>query len=442
MIEIRSDQEEEPMTQRRIPRWQDLRQFLQVKPIDLDGKRRRLSSVADVWDIRRIARRRTPAVPFDYVDGAAEGEVSLRRARQAWRDVEFHPAVLSPVGDLDVSQTIFDHRVAFPLGICPTGFVRMMNHEGEIAAGQAAADAGVPYNLSTMGTTSLEDLAGATPGGWNWFQLYLWKDRERSVALVERAKAAGYDTIVLTVDCPVAGARLRDVRNGMTIPPRLTPKTFLNGALRPAWVWNFLTTEPLRFASLDSWNGTVAEIANAMFDPTISIEDVEWLREQWDGNLVVKGIQTVTDARRVHDAGADAVWLSNHGGRQLDRAPIPLHLLPRVREALGDDATILIDTGIMNGADVVTAIAQGADMAMIGRAYLYGLMAAGREGVAKVLSVMRAEYTRTLQLLGVARTADLGPQHVRLLRRLSPIPDPRVDDAPNDEGRIPLARTR
>ncbi|KAB1645484.1 alpha-hydroxy-acid oxidizing protein [Pseudoclavibacter sp. CFCC 14310] len=414
------------MTKRRFPDPKEFSQFLRLKPFEPNGKKRRLDKAADLWDIRRIAKRRTPKVAFDYTDGAAESEISLRRARQAYRDIVFHPSVLRDIAEIDTSTEVLGASAAMPLGICPTGFVRMMNHEGEVAAGQAARDAGVPFSLSCMGTTSIDTLAQSTPGGRNWFQLYLWKERDRSLKLIEQAQQAGVDTLIVTVDTAVAGARLRDVRNGMTIPPRLTGKTFMNGAVRPWWWFNFLTTEPLRFAALDSWQGTVGELANQMFDPTVSFDDVDWLREQWKGNLVVKGIQNVDDAKRVRDHGADGVWLSNHGGRQLDRAPVPLHLLPEVRAQLGDDYTILIDTGIMNGADIVAAVANGADMAMIGRAYLYGLMAAGKEGVAKVLELLRGEYTRTLQLLGVNSTADLTPDHVELLQRLTPLARPHA----------------
>jgi L-lactate dehydrogenase (cytochrome)/glycolate oxidase len=223
----------------------------------------------------------------------------------------------------------------------------MMQTEGEYAGACAAADAGIPFTLSTMGTRSIEDVARVAPTGRNWFQLYMWKDRDRSMALVDRAKAAGFDTLVLTVDVPVAGARLRDVRNGMTIPPSLTSRTILNAIPRPAWWFNFLTTDPLKFASLDSWNGTVAELLDSMFDPTVTYDDLKWIRQQWKGNLVVKGIQNVDDAVKSIESGADAIILSNHGGRQLDRAPVPLHLLPEVVKAVGNKAEVHVDTGIL-----------------------------------------------------------------------------------------------
>jgi L-lactate dehydrogenase (cytochrome) len=295
-----------------------------------------------------------------------------------------------------------------------------MHTEGEIAGATAAGDAGIPFALSTMGTTSIEAIAAANPHGRNWFQLYMWKDRARSTALVRRAAEAGYDTLLVTVDVPVAGARLRDVRNGMTIPPSLTLRTVLNAIPRPAWWFDFLTTEPLVFASLESWSGTVADMIDAMFDPTVSYDDLAWIRDQWPGKLVVKGVQTVDDARRVADCGVDAVLLSSHGGRQLDRAPVPFHLLPEVVEAVGTSVEVHLDTGIMSGQDIVAAIAHGARFTLIGRAYLYGLMAGGREGVDRVIEILRGQVERTMRLLGVRTLDELQPGHVTQLVRLEP----------------------
>jgi L-lactate dehydrogenase (cytochrome)/glycolate oxidase len=307
---------------------------------------------------------------------------------------------------------------SLPFGIAPTGFTRMMQTEGEIAGCTAAADAEIPYTLSTMGTRSIEDVALAAPHGRNWFQLYMWKDRERSMALVDRAKSSGFDTLVLTVDVPVAGARLRDIRNGMTIPPSLTSKTILNAIPRPAWWLNFLTTDPLKFASLDSWNGTVAELLDSMFDPTITFDDLKWIRKNWKGKLVVKGIQNVDDAKMSVVAGADALILSNHGGRQLDRAPVPLLLLPEVKKKIGNRAEIHIDSGIMHGADIVAALAQGADFTWIGRAYLYGLMAGGRDGVDRAIEILSTQILRTMKLLGAKTVSELRPSHVKIIQSL------------------------
>ena len=404
---------------RRIPSPKDLAQLLRFRKVILSPRKRRLTRALTIYDLRDIAKRRTPQAPFDYTDGGADTESSLTRARAAYEKLEFQPRILRDVKDVDLSVQMLGKKMSMPVGIAPTGFTRMMQTEGEYAGACAASDAGIPYTLSTMGTRSIEDVAKAAPTGRNWFQLYMWKDRDRSMALVDRAKAAGFDTLVLTVDVPVAGARLRDVRNGMTIPPSLTSKTILNAIPRPAWWMNFLTTDPLKFASLDSWNGTVAELLDSMFDPTVTYEDLKWIRGQWQGNLVVKGIQNVDDAMMSVAAGADAIILSNHGGRQLDSAPVPLHLLPEVVKAIGDKAEVQVDTGIMHGADVVAALASGAKFTWIGRAYLYGLMAGGKPGVDRTLEILRTQISRTMKLLGARTVAELNPDHVRFIARYS-----------------------
>jgi L-lactate dehydrogenase (cytochrome) len=403
-----------------MPRAHDLAPLLRFKPPTWSAKQRRLERSLTIEDLRRAARRRTPRAAFDYTDGGAEGEVSLARAREAFADVEFRPAILRDVSRIDTSREVLGRRAALPFGIAPTGFTRMMHTEGEIAGATAAAAAGIPFALSTMGTTSIEDVAASAPGGRNWFQLYMWKDRDRSMALVDRATRAGFDTLLVTVDVPVAGARLRDVRNGMTIPPTLTLRTVANAIPRPGWWIDFLTTEPLAFASLDSWSGTVAELLDTMFDPTVTYDDLAWIREQWPGKVVVKGVQTVDDARRCADVGVDAVLLSNHGGRQLDRAPVPFHLLPDVVAAVGRDVEVHLDTGIRSGQDVVAAIAHGARFTLIGRAYLYGLMAGGREGVDRGIEILRGQIERTMRLLGVSTLDELTPEHVVMLRRVEP----------------------
>ena len=399
---------------RQLPRARDLRPLLRFKRPEVNATRRRLQSALTIEDLRRTAMRRTPRAAFDYTDGAAEAEVTLRRARQAFADLTFQPSVLRDVSAVDTGWEVLGRRVSLPFGIAPTGFTRMMQTEGERAGAAAAAAAGIPFALSTMGTTSIEDVAAAAPEGRNWFQLYMWKDRERSMALVDRAAKSGFDSLLVTVDVPTAGARLRDVRNGFTIPPQLTARTVLDALPRPAWWFNFLTTEPLAFASLDRWPGTVAELLDAMFDPTVTYEDLDWIRQQWPGTIVVKGVQTLDDARKLADAGVDGIVLSNHGGRQLDRAPVPLRLLPEVAREVGRDLEIHLDTGIMSGADIVAAIALGARFTMVGRAYLYGLMAGGRAGVDRAIEILRTDIERTMRLLGVTCLEELTPAHVRL----------------------------
>jgi L-lactate dehydrogenase (cytochrome) len=403
-----------------MPSARDLAPLIRFRRPILNPTDRRLTAALTIEDLRRIAKRRTPRGAFDYTDGGAEKEISLARARQAFEDIEFQPSILRDVSKVDTSCTVLGERSALPFGIAPTGFTRLMQTEGERAGAGAAGTAGIPFTLSTMGTTSIEDVRAANPHGRNWFQLYLWKDRDKSMELVARAAAAGYEALVVTADVPVAGARLRDTRNGFTIPPTLTPATVLNAIPRPAWWFNLLTTEPLAFASLTSWKGTVAEMLDAMFDPTLDFGDLAWLREQWRGPVVVKGVQTVADARALAAAGVDAIVLSNHGGRQLDRAPVPFYLLPDVVREVGADVEVWLDTGIMSGADVVAAVAHGARFTLVGRAYLYGLMAGGRRGVDRSIEILRTQLERTMRLLGVASLDELEPAHVLQLRRLSP----------------------
>jgi L-lactate dehydrogenase (cytochrome)/glycolate oxidase len=395
----------------------DLSPLLRFRQPLLRATARRLAGAHTIADLRVVARRRTPRAAFDYADGSADSELTLARARQAFRDITFNPAILRDVSVVDPSVEVLGRHASLPFGIAPTGFTRMMQTEGELAGAAAAQAAGIPYALSTMGTTTIEDVAAAAPQGRNCFQLYMWKDRDRSMALVERARAAGFDPLVVTVDVPVSGNRLRDVRNGMTIPPTLTARTVLDAAAHPAWWFNLLTTEPLAFASLDRWPGTVAAMIDTMFDASVTYEDLAWLRTQWPGHLVVKGVQSVEDARRCAEAGVDAVVLSNHGGRQLDRAPVPFRLLPVVVREVGADLEVHLDTGIMSGQDIVAALACGARFTWVGRAYLYGLMAGGRAGVDRAIEILRKEIVRTMALLGAASVADLGPANISRLTR-------------------------
>lgn len=402
------------MVQRQLPQWGDLAPLLRLRPYDWDGTHRRLSRALTISDLRTLAARRTPRSVFDYTDGAAESEISLRRARRTFANLEFRPSVLHDVSEVDTTTPMLGKAAAVPFAFAPTGFTRMMQTEGESAVVRVAQRRGIPYALSTMGTTSIEDVAAAGPLARTWFQLYVWKDRSRAEDLVARAKAAGFEALILTVDVPVAGARLRDSRNGFSFPPQLSLQTFLDGATHPNWWIDFLTTPTYKFASLDSWDGTIGELLDELFDPSMTMADLEWLRSIWDGPLVVKGIQTLADAKRMSAAGADAVVLSNHGGRQLDRAPVPLRLVPQVREAIGEDTEVWVDTGIMSGGDIVAAIALGAHATMVGRAYLYGLMAGGERGVDRAAEILTGEIERTMRLLGVTSVSELSDRHVRL----------------------------
>ncbi len=409
--------------QRQAPRLAGVFELVSVKRPQLNGRKRRLAAALTVYDLREIARRRTPRAAFDYTDGAAEAEISLTRARQAFEDVEFHPSILRDVSNLDTSVSVLGGRSSLPFGIAPTGFTRLMQAEGEIAGAAAAAAAGIPFCLSTLGTSSIEDVQAANPTGRNWFQLYMMRRREISYGLVERAGAAGFDTIFFTVDTPIAGARLRDKRNGFSIPPQLTARTILDASLRPWWWWDFLTTPKLEFASLSSTGGTVGELLDAAMDPTISFDDLDVIRGMWNGKIVVKGVQSLADARKLADIGVDGIVLSNHGGRQLDRAPVPFLLLPDVVREVGKDLDVIVDTGIMNGGDIVASMALGAKFTLIGRAYLYGLMAGGRQGVDRTIAILGDEVVRTMKLLQVASVDELSPRHVTQLQRLIPRSD-------------------
>lgn len=400
---------------RRVPRWGDVQPLIGDLRPRFDRTQVLLERCASVADVRALARRRVPRAVFDYTDGAAgQDEASLRRARSAFARVEFQPRVLRDVRSVDTSTTILGETSALPLVFAPTGFTRMMHSAGEPAVARVAERLGIPYGLSTLGTTSLEELAAAVPGVRRWFQLYLMTDRGYGVELVDRARDAGYDTIILTVDTPVAGRRHRDVRNGLTIPPQLTPRTLADMAVHPRWWMSLLTSEPLSFATLTSTEGTVADLIGRVFDPAITIDDLDWLRSVWPGRLVVKGIQTVDDAVLVAQHGADGVILSTHGGRQLERAPVPFEILPRVREAVEDHVEVLIDGGVLSGADVVAALCQGATAVAVGRAYLYGLMAGGEAGVQRVGDLLAEEIATMMQLLGRTSVSELGPDCLRL----------------------------
>ena len=410
------------MVQRQFPKPSELKEFMTFKKPSLDFAGNRLEKALTIYDLRKIAKRRTPAAAFDYTDGAAEGEFSMNRARQAFEDIEFHPGVLTDVSTVDTTTEVLGGTSAMPFGIAPTGFTRLMQTEGEIAGAGAAGAAGIPFTLSTLGTTSIEDVRAADPNGRLWFQLYVMREREISYGLVERAAKAGFDTLFFTVDTPVAGARLRDKRNGFSIPPHLTMKTLLNAIPRPWWWFDFLTTPKLEFASLSSTGGTVGELLDNAMDPSINYEDLKIIREMWPGKIVIKGVQNLEDSKKLADLGVDGILLSNHGGRQLDRAPVPFHLLPEVVREVGMDTEVMVDTGIMNGADIVASMALGAKFTLIGRAYLYGLMAGGRRGVDRTIEILSDEVRRTMKLLQVHNIAELEPKHVTQLRRLQPIP--------------------
>ncbi len=394
----------------------EIRALVRLRQPELRAAQRRLARCHDVEDLRRAARRVIPRPVFDYVDGGADEELSLAANTAAFRRWRFVPRALADVSAADTTSRLLGREVRLPLVLAPTGFTRMMHPAGEAAVAAAAARHGLPYTLSTMGTTSVADLA-RHPHGDLWFQLYVLRDRGLTGELVDRAAASGYQVLVIAVDTLVAGRRIRDVRNGLTIPPELSLRSLASIASRPGYWARMLRSPAMRFANLDTGGSfTIAGTAD-WFDPSLTWDDIAGVRERWPGRLVIKGPLGVADARRAVEAGADGVQLSNHGGRQLDRTVAPIDLVPPVRAAVGQDITVLADSGVRHGADIVTAVALGADAAAVGRAYLYGLMTAGEPGVDAALGLLAAQFRRTMELLGVTSVAELRKHGPELLAR-------------------------
>jgi L-lactate dehydrogenase (cytochrome) len=389
------------------------RSVVQFDSITLDPVERRLKKIASVDDFRRYAKRRLPFGVFDYIDGGAEDERTLEQNVAAFARFGFHPRVLRDVSRIDTSVTIFDRPASMPLILSPTGFTRIAHSQGELAVARAAARAGIPWSLSTMGTRSIEEVAAVSDGD-KWFQIYTWRDRGLVEDLVRRAKAAGYTTVWLTVDTAVLGRRERDVRRGLTLPPKIGLGTIVDGAIHPSWTLDFLRNEPITFANVvgqKEEDGTtavsLADHVKRQFDQALSWDDLDWLRSFWDGPIVLKGIQTVADAKEAVAHGVDGIALSNHGGRQLDDAPAPIDLVEPVRQEIGDAATIICDGGIRRGSDIVKAIALGADAVAMGRPYFYALGAAGERGVDHLLEFMREGLERTMALTGCRTIAEI-----------------------------------
>jgi L-lactate dehydrogenase (cytochrome) len=376
----------------------------------------------NISDLRALARRRLPRPIFDYIDGGADDEFSLRRNSSAFSDYELIPDVLTDVSKLRSETCIFGERVKSPLMISPTGLNRMFHSDAELAVARAAAKHGLLYSLSTLGTTRLEEIAKEFAGP-KVFQIYVFKDRGLTAEFVARCKAAGFHGLALTVDTPVAGNRERDRVNGLSIPPRLTPKSFLSFALHPAWSLPALTGSKFDFANVshrvDALAGgpmSLFDYIGGQFDRSLTWRDVEWLAGQWGGPIAIKGLMTPEDARRAIASGATGVMISNHGGRQLDGAPAPVDQVAAVRDALGDGPDVICDGGVRRGSDVVKALALGATACSIGRPYLYGLAAGGEAGVDRALTLLLEEFERTMILAGVNDIAMLGSRHVRRLQ--------------------------
>ncbi|MBH01103.1 MAG: alpha-hydroxy-acid oxidizing enzyme [Acidimicrobiaceae bacterium] len=392
-----------------------IRSVVKLRKLEINRTKRLLRKAANVEDLRKLAKRRLPIGVFDYIDGGAEDEITLRKNVEAYRKVSFKPRVLRDMANIDTSTSLFGRKLAFPLVLAPTGFTRIANSEGELAVVKAATRAGIPFTLSTMATRSIEECASVAESDTRlWFQIYTWRDRSVVKNLVERADAAGFEAVCLTVDTAVLGRRERDVRRGFTLPPEVGLGTIIDGVKNPGWTWDFLTADPIRFANVEgltSIDGStavdLAEHMKSQFDPGLSWKDVEWLRSIWKGPILIKGIQTVEDALIAVDSGVEAIAISNHGGRQLDEAPAPFDLLPEVAEAVRDRLEIICDGGVRRGSDIVKAVSLGANAVMAGRPYLYALAACGESGVDHVLDLLHEGVERTMALTGAASVDDL-----------------------------------
>ena len=399
-----------------------IRSVVRLRKFEFNGTKRRLAKVGNVDDLRLLAKRRLPGGVFDYFDGAAEDEVTKVENSSAFSKVELRPRVLVDVSSIDTSTTIMGQPVPFPIALSPTGFTRIAHPDGELAVARVAGAVNLPYTLSTLGTRSIEEVAKVATGPL-WYQLYVWKDRGLSRELVERARDNGYKAIMLTVDTPVFGRRERDVRRGFTLPPKIGLETFVDGILHPKWTWDFVLSEPITFSAVagrKSVDGstavTLSDYVNSQFDPTLSWKDLDWIREVSGLPLMLKGIQSVEDAKLAVELGVDAIALSNHGGRQYDGAPAPVALLPRVVDAVGDSIEVLVDGGVRRGSDVVKACALGARAVMFGRPYLYGLGAGGEMGVRWAIDHITSGVTRTMGLIGETSITKLSPGVVTRVR--------------------------
>ena len=402
---------------RQFPRWKNIKPLLGWSLPKDPFADRKLKKVVNLAEMRLLSKKRVPKAVFDYVDGGANDELAFIRSQEVYSRVEFKARVLRDVSKIDLTANIVGQKSALPIIFAPTGYTRMMHYQGEIMVAKVCEENNLVYNLSTMGTTSSKEIGDQVPNVRRWFQLYLWRDRSQSLKFIEEAQAAGFEGLMLTVDTAVGGIKWRDMRNGLTVPPKIGLKTFFDMALKPKWWANLLTTAPLEFATFRNFNKPLSEIAAKVFDPAVTFEDIKWLRSVWKGKLIIKGIQNVPDAVELTKIGVDAIVLSNHGGRQLDRSVVPLELLPQVRSAIGPKGNgpqIFIDGAIMSGADVLAAIALGADAVLIGRAYLYGAMAAGKKGVEKVVEMLRFEMETAMKLLGAKDLSELNPDFVNI----------------------------
>ena len=379
----------------------------------------RLAHALTIDDLRRIARRRLPRAVFDFVEGGAGDERTVARNRAAFERLLFQPRVLVDVAKREQATVVLGERVATPVLVSPTGMAGLCWPRGELAAARAAHEAGTIYTLSTHSSCSIEEVATGAPGPL-WFQLYVWQNRDLTRSFVERARAAGYRALLLTVDVPIISRRERDLRNGFTVPPRLTVRNVVDTVRRVGWMRRVLFGPRLTLANLVGAPGaprtdivTLAGVAHRQVDPSIAWADLAWFRSVWSGPLLLKGVLTAADARRAAEHGVDGLVVSNHGGRQLDGALATIEALPEIVDAVGHRMEVLLDGGVRRGADVVRALALGARAVMIGRPYLYGLGAGGSDGVRRALEILKSEVDHALALVGVPRVGDLDRSVVR-----------------------------
>lgn len=375
-----------------------------------------LDRANNISDLRRLAQKRLPRMVFDYIDGAADDEVTLGRNDRRFADYEILFKTLVDVAEIDLSTTVMGAPTSAPVIVTPTAAQRLFHpREGEAAVARAARKAGLIYCLSTLGSTTIEKTAELTDGP-KWFQVYVWKDRAIVEQALERARAAGFTGVILTVDVPVAGNRERDHVNAFTIPPKINAKTVSQVLARPGYLFDMATTPEIaaaNWADMDTGGMGIIEFLNSQFDRSVTWEDARWMKETWGGPFAIKGICRPDDAIRCVDAGADAVWVSNHGGRQLDTAPATIDTLPDIVAAVGKNAEVILDGGIRRGTDIIKAIALGARAVAVGRPYLYGLAAGGEAGVTRALDLLIKGMERDMALTGAAALKDLSPDFVR-----------------------------
>lgn len=401
-------------SKRQFPDFAHFASLIDWKIPSFKRNKRKILQAVTIEDLAQIARKKVPKVVFDYVEGSALEEVSFQRSRDAFKRVEFTAHILRDVSKIETQVEILGRKVDMPIIFSPTGYTRLMHHVGEPAVAAVAEKSNLIYCLSTMGTTSPKELAEQVPGARKWFQLYIMKNREDSLTIINQVKSSGYEALLLTVDTPVSGIRVRDTKNGLTIPPRISLKTVLAIARKPIWWLNLFTTKKLEFAAFKGWNKPMVELAAAIFDPSTKFEDLAWLQTVWSGPIIVKGVQNIDDAKKLADMGVSGIIISNHGGRQLEKGPVPLELLPKIVEAVGNKVDVYIDGAVMSGQDAHAAIAMGAKAVFIGRAYLYGIMAGGEKGVEKVIEIIKRDFTNSMQLTGAQNIAQVQEFGARL----------------------------